>query len=223
MSDGRAKTNDECFWGADCMNALIMFDYDGVIVDSFELFSSCFMKACHQNNFNELNSPEKVLALFEANVFEALLAFGLHDHSINRILETFQSDIAAYQNDLRLFDGISGTLKKISANNKIVIITSNVTMAAKRVLQNNGVNCFEDILGAEIEKSKVKKIRITMARYPGLSAYYVGDTKGDMIEGRKAGAITVAALWGWHAAKKLEEGAPDHFVRSPEALLDLLD
>ena len=223
MPDGRAKTNDECFWGADFMSALVMFDYDGVIVDSFEIFSACFMKACHQNNFYELNSPGKVLALFEANVFEALLAFGLDDLAINRILETFQSDIGAYQNDLRLFDGMPDTLKKISANNKIVIITSNVTMAAKRVLQNNGADCFEDILGAEMEKSKVKKIRMTMARYTGLPAYYVGDTKGDMIEGRKAGAITLAALWGWHTFKKLEEGSPDHFVRSPEALLDLLD
>ena len=205
------------------MNALVMFDYDGVIVDSFEIFSSCFIKACHQNNFYELNSAEKVLALFEDNVFEALLAFGLGDLAINRIIETFQSDIGAFQNDLRLFDGMPDTLKKISANNKIVIITSNVTTAAKRVLQNNGVNCFEDVLGAEKEKSKVKKIRLTMARYPGLPAYYVGDTKGDMIEGRKAGAITVAALWGWHAVKKLEEGSPDHFVRSPEALLELLD
>ena len=223
MPDGRAKTNDECFWGADCMNALIMFDYDGVIVDSFELFSACFMKACHQNKFYELDSPEKILALFESNVFEALLGFGLDDNSVNRILKTFQSDMGAYQNDLRLFDGMPDALKKISESNKIVIITSNVTGATKRVLQNNGINCFEDILGAEIEKSKVKKIRITMARYPGLSAYYIGDTRGDMIEGRKAGAITVAALWGWHAVKKLEEGAPDHFVRSPEALLDLLD
>jgi phosphoglycolate phosphatase len=205
------------------MSALVMFDYDGVIVDSFELFSACFMKACHQNNFYELNSPEKILALFETNVFEALLGFGLDDHSINRILETFQSDIGAYQNDMRLFDGISHTLRKISKKNKIVIITSNISMAAKQVLINNGIYCFEDVLGAEKEKSKVKKIRLTMARYPGLPAYYIGDTKGDMIEGRKAGAITVAALWGWHAVKKLEEGAPDHFVCSPEALLDLLD
>ena len=155
--------------------------------------------------------------------FEALLAFGLDDHSINRILETFQSDIGAYQNDLRLFDGISDTLKKISKKNKIVIITSNISKAAKQVLINNGVNCFEDVLGAEKEKRKVKKILQTMARYPGLPAYYIGDTKGDMIEGRKAGAITVAVLWGWHAVKKLEEGSPDHFVRSPEALLNLLD
>lgn len=223
MSDGRAKTNDECFWGADCMNALIMFDYDGVIVDSFELFSACFMKACHQNKFYELDSPEKILALFESNVFEALLGFGLDDNSVHQILETFQSDIGAYQNDMRLFDGISDTLKKIAKKNKIVIITSNISKAAKQVLINNGVSCFEDVLGAEKEKSKVKKIRQTMARYPGLPAYYIGDTKGDMIEGRKAGAITVAVLWGWHAVKKLEEGAPDHFVRSPEALLDLLD
>jgi phosphoglycolate phosphatase len=205
------------------MSALVMFDYDGVIVDSFELFSSCFMKACHQNNFYELNSPEKVLALFETNIFEALLDFGLDEHSINRILKTFQSDIAEYQNDLRLFDGMPDALKKISENNKIVIITSNVTRATKRVLQNNGVKCFEDVLGAEKEKSKVKKIRLTMARYPGLPAYYIGDTKGDMIEGRKAGAITVAALWGWHAVKKIEEGSPDHLVRSPEELITLLD
>ena len=223
MSDGRAKTNDECFWGADCMNALIMFDYDGVIVDSFELFSACFMKACHQNKFYEPDSPEKILALFESNVFEALLGFGLDDNSVHQILETFQSDIGAYQNDMRLFDGISDTLKKIAKNNKIVIITSNISKAAKQVLINNGVSCFEDVLGAEKEKSKVKKIRQTMARYPGLPAFYIGDTKGDMIEGRKAGAITVAVLWGWHAVEKLEEGSPDHFVRSPEALLDLLN
>ncbi|MCK5417510.1 MAG: HAD family hydrolase [Desulfobacterales bacterium] len=223
MPAGRKNDNDEYFWGTDFMSALVMFDYDGVIVDSFELFSACFMKACHQNNFYELNSPEKILALFETNVFEALLGFGLDDHSINRILETFQSDIGAYQNDMRLFDGISHTLRKISKKNKIVIITSNISMAAKQVLINNGIYCFEDVLGAEKEKSKVKKIRLTMARYPGLPAYYIGDTKGDMIEGRKAGAITVAALWGWHAVKKLEEGAPDHFVCSPEALLDLLD
>ena len=223
MSDGRAKTNDECFCGADCMSALVMFDYDGVIVDSFELFSTCFMKACRQNNFYTLNSPEKVLALFETNIFESMLDFGLDDHSINRILKTFQFDIAAYQNNLRLFDGMADTLKKISKKNKIVIITSNVTMAAKRVLQSNGVNCLEDVLGVEKDKSKVKKIRLTMARYPGLPAYYIGDTKGDMIEGRKAGAITVAALWGWHAVKKLEAASPDHLVRSPKELLDLLD
>ncbi|MCK4988794.1 MAG: HAD family hydrolase, partial [Desulfobacterales bacterium] len=195
MPAGRKNDNDEYFWGTDFMSALVMFDYDGVIVDSFELFSACFMKACHQNNFYELNSPEKILALFETNVFEALLGFGLDDHSINRILETFQSDIGAYQNDMRLFDGISHTLRKISKKNKIVIITSNISMAAKQVLINNGIYCFEDVLGAEKEKSKVKKIRLTMARYPGLPAYYIGDTKGDMIEGRKAGAITVAALW----------------------------
>ena len=205
------------------MSALVMLDYDGVIVDSFEIFSACFVKACHQNNFDDVNSPEKVLALFDTNIFEALSVFGLDDLAINRILETFQSDIGVYQNDLRLFDGMPDTLKKISANNKIVIITSNVTMVAKRVLHNNGVNCFEDILGAEKEKSKVKKIQMTMARYHGLPSYYVGDTKGDMIEGRDAGAITIAALWGWHTVKKLAEGSPDHFVSTPEALLDLLD
>ena len=63
MPDGRANTNDEYSCGADFMNALVMFDYDGVIVDSFELFSACFMKACHQNKFYELDSPSDLIAL----------------------------------------------------------------------------------------------------------------------------------------------------------------
>ena len=48
-----------------------------------------------------------------------MLDFGLDENSINRILEIFKSDIDAYQNDLRMFDGMPDTLKKISENNTI--------------------------------------------------------------------------------------------------------
>ena len=61
-----------------------------------------------------------------------------------------------------------------------------------------------------------------MSRYRDLPAYYVGDTKGDMIEGKKAGAVTVAVTWGWHTADNLAEASPDHTVNTLSALENIL-
>ena len=78
------------------------------------------------------------------------------------------------------------------------------------------------VLGAETDTSKIRKIQKTMRRFPSLPAYYVGDTKGDMIEGRSAGAKTVAVSWGWHPEEKLREGRPDFMIRSLIELATLL-
>ena len=61
-----------------------------------------------------------------------------------------------------------------------------------------------------------------MSRYQDLPGYYVGDTKGDMIEGKKAGALTVAVTWGWHTREKLADASPDHMVHTPAELVTLL-
>ncbi len=43
-----------------------------------------------------------------------------------------------------------------------------------------------------------------------------------MIEGKKAGAVTVAVTWGWHTADNLTEASPDHMVNTLSALENLL-
>ncbi|HAF17094.1 MAG TPA: haloacid dehalogenase, partial [Peptococcaceae bacterium] len=87
---------------------------------------------------------------------------------------------------------------------------------------NNGITEFEDIVGAEKEKSKVKKIRRAMKSYPSDISYYIGDTAGDMIEAREAGAKTIAVSWGYQSAERLKKADPDYLVNSPEELTALL-
>ena len=91
-----------------------------------------------------------------------------------------------------------------------------------QLLEKEGIACFDEVVGADMERSKVKKIQKTMSRYQDLPAFYVGDTKGDMIEGKKAGAVTVAVTWGWHTAEKLTEASPDYMVHTPAELEKLL-
>jgi pyrophosphatase PpaX len=52
-------------------------------------------------------------------------------------------------------------------------------------------------------------------------AAYVGDSCHDIVAGRAAGVITVAALWGPSPRSALECERPDHLAGSVEELLEI--
>ena len=202
--------------------ALIMFDYDGVIVDSLEVFTSRFTQACRENGFNEVNASEDVLGLFDGNVYETMMSRGLDESTIDNILKRYELLQGEQLADLELFNGIKEALERISEEHQVYVITSNLSSATMRILHQNGIECFKGVIGAEKEKSKIKKIQNIMALHPGIPAYYVGDTKGDMIEGKNAGTQTIGVTWGWHTSSKLKEGFPDYLFNTPEELADFL-
>ncbi|MHB8075497.1 HAD family hydrolase [Desulfosporosinus fructosivorans] len=202
--------------------ALVMFDYDGVIVDSLDVFTSRFTQACRENGFKEVNVAKDVLSLFDGNVYESMMRRGLAETTIDNILERYEVLQGEQLAELQLFNGIREALIRISEKHQVYVITSNLSSATIRILNQNGIDCFKDVIGAEKEKSKIKKIHNTMAIHPGIPAYYVGDTKGDMIEGKKAGTQTIGVTWGWHSPQKIKEGSPDYLVNTPEELADYL-
>ena len=204
------------------MNGLVMFDYDGVIVDSFDVFTSVFLEACRKCSGCRVDSTARLMGLFDGNLFEGMKNLGMDNREIDHTLKTFETIVSEHLDSVNFFSGMANALKAISLNNIVFIITSNVSHVASRVLKKNGVDFVEDVLGAEKEKSKARKISDTMARYSNHPAYYVGDTSGDIIEGRSAGALTVAVTWGWHDARKLGEASPDFMVSSPAELTALM-
>jgi phosphoglycolate phosphatase len=67
-----------------------------------------------------------------------------------------------------------------------------------------------------------RKIQKTMFRCQDMPAFYGGDTTGDTIEGKQAGAVTVAVTWGWYCMKKLTQGTRYHMEHALAELEDLL-
>lgn len=202
--------------------ALVMFDYDGVIVDSLEVFTSRFSQACRENGFKEVNESKDVMDLFDGNIYETMMRKGLDESTIDNILKRYEVLQGEQLADLELFNGLAEALDRISEKHQVYIITSNLSSATIHILSRNGIECFQDVIGAEKEKSKIKKIQNTMSVYPGMPSYYVGDTKGDMVEGKSAGTQTIGVTWGWHTPHKLKEGSPDFLFNTPKELADFL-
>jgi phosphoglycolate phosphatase len=205
------------------MKRVLIFDYDGTILDSLEVFIKNFINACKKNGFEKIDSKAKFLKLFEKNLYDGMIDFGVNKEKIPKILEDLKRDLSKDMIKLQLFGGVKEMLKELSKENKMIIITSNVTKVVEDSLKSKNINCFEEVIGADKETSKVKKIESVKSKFKNYEYFYIGDTKGDMLEGKKAGAKTIAAAWGWHNKRKLKEGNPDFVVDSPEELVKLFE
>ncbi len=201
---------------------LILFDFDGVIANSFEVFFREFTSACAEMGFDRLNSKEAFLNLFEGNLVLNVIKAGFPPWKLRELFHRFQPRIAKANDSVSAFEGIREMLHNLSNQFPVYIISSNLTEAVQRFLQREKIDGIQDVLGADVETSKVKKIKRVWKKHSGATAYYIGDTSGDVYEGKEAGAITVAVTWGWHEIDRLMRAKPHHIVHTPRELEQLL-
>lgn len=198
-----------------------MFDYDGVLVDSLDVFHEAFCESCRAQGFEGFEVMQRFLRIFDTNMFDGMIAAGFPPDRIQGVLAPLKSRIDARQEQIRFFSGMEAILTRLAHEHTVYIISSNLSSSIEDSLKRNGIERIREVLGSDKEPSKVAKIRATVARHPGLTPYYIGDTLGDMLEGRAAAAKTVAVGWGWHSTEHLLQAQPDHVMQGMEDLIAL--
>jgi len=201
---------------------LFLFDFDGVLVDSLEVYERRVKLCLEKIGIPIIQSREDFLVLFEDNFYEGIVKKGI--------------DIAAFMNASRSiptkddydqmapFTPIFPVLQELKKNNILTVISSNISKVIHVILSRYGFNgCFREVLGADYGYSKEEKILHAMKSFhmEKKSTYYVGDTVGDIKEARLAGVKTVAVTWGWHNKERLETVSPDYLVETPDDLLKI--
>lgn len=202
--------------------SLIMFDYDGVIADSLEAHVKSFLAAFHEHGVTSLNTAQDIINLYNDNVYESMRHLGLSEGEIDEILDSYNTKQEKILDQIDFFENMAHTLNELTLSHKVYIITSNIAEVVLLKLAKNGVKGIKGIMGSETAKSKIKKINLAMELHPELKAYYVGDTKGDIEEGKQAGVFTVGVAWGWHGPDKLKDSNPDYLLYEPGELIELL-
>lgn len=192
--------------------ALIFFDYDGVLVDSLEVETKNFSAACHSVGIDVVNSTEDMAKLSEGNFYEGLSEKGV---PLDKLLEAMEIYNTRKKEDANFHvdahKPMIKLLKKLAKKYPLYIVTSNTSTTVQRVLEEYGVDNVRDVLGADKETSKVKKLCGIMEQYPGEKTLFVGDTKGDMTEAAAAGVdIRIGVTWGWQKPWVVASGQPDY-------------
>ena len=201
--------------------AVLIFDYDGVIADSPDYFIDAFLEACCEYDIATLRTREDFLRLFDVNLYEGMAAAGIPARTMQPLLRSMGERLRAREHSYGLFGGIGSVLERLARRHYLYIVTSNVGSVVDEHLRVHGICCFRRILGSEHDRSKVRKIRTVAEEHSGVPSYYIGDTVGDMLEGRSGGVKTVAVAWGWHGRERLLASHPDMVAEEPGDLLTL--
>ena len=204
---------------------LFLFDFDGVLVDSLDVYIRATRWCLEQIGMPIVNSTADYLALFEDNFYEALQNRGINLDAFAQASALYtELQGGDYYGDVRSFPFMPPILEALSKDHLLGIISSNSNSAIERIFSRNEYkNFFQATLGADFSLSKKDKIIHALERFQMKrnDTYYIGDTVGDIKEGRLAGIVTVAVTWGWHTREKLVAANPDYVIESPDMLLTL--
>ena len=180
----------------------IIFDFDGVIHDTFDLhvtkikefmdsdFNGEDLKKLHEGNINLQNDNKKV----DTNRFDEYTHFVKEDFIKQKIIPE-----------------IKNVLIELSRNYDLYIISSGGENNIKTYLENNGVlNLFKYILGKETHDSKIHKFNMVIekSKLNKEDFIFITDTLGDIIEANNIGIKTIAVTFGYHNELTLKQGNP---------------
>lgn len=201
---------------------VFLFDFDGVITDTLPVAVEVYNQMLVNNNIHFEFTPEKFASLFLNNFHEGVAKILPNKEIREKILKEKNAEYERRKDDFRIFDGIKEAITDLAKAGKMIIISSNGTNFIKVLLESRDINCFDEILGGDIEKSKVKKINWQKEKYPDAEIYYIGDTTGDVKESKESEIIAVAAAWGFHSKEVLAKENPDFLLEKPSDLLNLI-
>jgi phosphoglycolate phosphatase len=185
----------------------IVFDFDGVIVDSRSLTLSIVQKlrpGTTKEEWKALSngSLNNTVSDAGASVWQVVKYFWLYNSQINKIAPV---------------DGLADLLKELDKKYSLCVVSFSMALSIKRYLRKYGLlKYFDTVLGTESGKDKTRRFQ-KLCRETSLECseiVFVTDTVGDILESRELGIRTVAVTWGIHSRAELEKMNPDCVVDS---------
>jgi phosphoglycolate phosphatase len=205
---------------------LIHFDYDGVLVDSFDQLLDIARRVQMQLKEGREVRPEDLRNIRNLTLEELGRFIGLPEDRVPRFASEMFRLLREDPRELTVFEGIPLVLRDLSRKHTIVIITSNAQKVVQETLLRTGIKGYiTDILDGESPGSKAEKIRKSMGKFgfAETQTFMIGDALSDITEGKKAGVKTIAVTWGFQPLERLLEGKPDFVAESPPELIRIFD
>jgi phosphoglycolate phosphatase-like HAD superfamily hydrolase len=206
---------------------LILFDIDGTLVDG------CGHKEAFREGFREVFGVEaeqdtaKTMGMTDWQIIlDTMEGKGLDKQEILEKLPACMDSMAEfYQHNIdkigvRIFEGVKHLLEELANNGFLLgLVTGNVERIARTKLGKADIIDYFKTggFGSDApERSDLVRLAIRRAEPsgfgPGGEVFLVGDTRLDILAGRKAKVRTIGVCWGHGSREELEEAGADFVI-----------
>lgn len=194
---------------------IILFDFDGVIVDSFEAAYSINAEM----KFNL--SKEQYKDLFMGNIYDSIKEFVTDENREAHGKKWFKHYNALLMK-MPPIKEMPETLAKLAEDFILVVISSSVQSSIHAYLELHDLHHhFDIVMGADVHESKSHKIEMIFDKYNVTKndCMFITDTVGDLIEAKNKEVESIVVTWGFHEKERFKNHPPFAFAEtSPEIL-----
>jgi phosphoglycolate phosphatase len=202
----------------------VIFDFDGTIADSSEVFISAWNKLAERNSFTPIQSSD-LNDLMKVSIKDRakMMNFPLYKLPIYvpQMYKLYQQSL----HDVTLFDGIKEMLTQLKQKNlEVAIISSNSEEIIHEFLERNNITTVGHVMCSSRIFGKDRLLRRFM-KERNLNrdeVIYVGDEHRDLVACRKTGIPMIWVAWGFDAPEAMESTKPDYQVSTPSEILQIL-
>ena len=203
---------------------LIVFDWDGTVIDSPATIVEC-MQAASRDLGLPVPERERASHVIGLGLHEAMriVAPELPGERLPEFVAAYRRHFLAREDTMRLFAGMHELLETLSANRLLAIATGKSRRGLERALDATGVrNLFTasrcaDETNPKPHPAMLLELMAELDVEPD-AVLMIGDTSHDMEMARAAGVDGLAVTYGAHPEIELRACGPRGCVGSVEAL-----
>lgn len=205
-----------------------LFDLDGTLLDSIDLILQSFHHTARVHA-RPARSDAYWLTGVGTPLRVQLSKMASSEEELAVMLDTYRDyNLEHHDAMAKPYPGIIEVVKKLHRDDaKLALVTSKLSHGANRGLQLLGLEdefpiriCADDVIQGKPHPEPVFKALAALGASPA-EAVFIGDSDHDIEAGRRAGVETAAVSWGPFARETLQAAGPNHWIETPEQLLDL--
>ena len=205
---------------------LLLFDYDGVIADTFADMLTFAQETCEELGVSHTVVPADLSKLEVMSFATFGRACEVPEPLLDEFVGKSTRRFAEKVKPPAIFDGLAEVIRGLSERNILAIVTGNTSGNVNAFLAHHRLQgCFRGIYGVDMPGSKVEKIKLARREFEtGRNlTWFVGDSLSDIRAAREAGVKSIAVGWGHQSLNLLLCGKPDMVVHSSMELMQLVD
>ncbi len=199
------------------MHTAVLFDFDGVIADTFAMNYEV------SRSFEPSLTEDEYRARFLGNI-NNYRSWGDEDER-KRNDEAFFSRYVPKLFEADIYPEMAAAVKDLAKDHLLFVISSTLTAPIADFLEKEGLGgFFSGIYGNDVHRSKVEKIKMTLSGHSlePSRCVFVTDTVGDIREARTCGVDSIAVSWGFHGVPLLGAEHPFGIAHSADDLRGLI-
>jgi len=200
---------------------LIIFDYDGVIVDSFPTIHKAYQSVCKKLGKrcpSKFSDFRKIYGMSLKDLYNNL-GF-LTEEERKKVREL--SDEEILKQEPKFFHKIDEVIKVLGKEYKLILVSFNSQKEIERKLGTLGVKeHFDKVIGSNpsefIKKSDMLKKLISDSRLNPEEIILIGDRINDYYDAKEAGINNILLVdYGWgYDLKKIPEHKQNVVIKAP--------